>query len=450
MRLKGKIQKKFNPALISFILTAFLGTFFIGGLFGSKNWQPFAYFKKGYHDMKVLIREINQKRPLLLLPKFYQEKGVVSYNASKVSPGLTLLQGTMPGGTQLSLIDMDGKEVRRWPVDFFELWPNPQHLINESIPKTPFNYHTQGVELLEDGSVIFNIGDKGTAKLDKCGKLLWTIDRMTHHSVTRTDDGGFWIPAHRDISEIPEQYLFRGLSKESLRRGTKADKQHEYENLILRVNANGKVLREFSILKSLIDGGFESELYDTTKIKETDPTHVNDIEVVTQALADKLSNVSIGDILVSIRQAHMLVIMDQHTGEIKWRYRGRWVRQHDPDITAEGNIIVFNNGHEEFSFNRPKGSSLIMFDPNENTEKVIYPVEGMPPFYTDVLGEHQLLENGNNLITESRRGRVFEVTNKGEIVWDYILPYDKSHASLIAIARRFPPNYFNVTDWSCP
>ena len=121
MALNWKVMKKLSPALLFFIVTAFLGTFLIGGLFGSHNWQPIAYLKQGFRDMKVLISEINEKRPDLLLTKHYQEKGVVSYNANKVSPGLTLLQGTMPGGPQLSLVDMDGKVVRRWLVDFFEL-----------------------------------------------------------------------------------------------------------------------------------------------------------------------------------------------------------------------------------------------------------------------------------------------------------------------------------------
>ena len=61
-----------------------------------------------------------------------------------------------------------------------------------------------------------------------------------------------------------------------------------YENLVLRVDENGRPVREFSILKSLIDAGFESVLYDTTMIKKTDPTHINDIEVVTGPLAGKL------------------------------------------------------------------------------------------------------------------------------------------------------------------
>ena len=449
MTLNRKMRKRLNPALLSFYAATFVLIFFIGGLFGSKNWPPFAFLKQGFHDLEVLFREIRQKRPVMLAPKYYQEKGVVIHNARKVFHGLTLLQGTLPGGTQLRLIDMDGNEVRRWPVDFFSLWPDPQHLLDQKIPKTSFNYHTQGVELLEDGSVIFNVGDKGTAKLDKCGNLMWTIDRMTHHSVTRTDDGGFWIPAHRNIAEIPAQHLFRGVTRESLTRGA-ASKFHEYENLILRVDANGNVLREFSILKSLIEGGFESVLHDVTMIRKTDPTHINDVEVVTQALADKLSNVSVGDILVSIRQAHMLVIMDQHSGKIKWNARGGWVLQHDPDITVEGNIVVFNNGRPEFSFGRPSGSNLMILEPKNNARTVIYPREGMPPFYSDILGEQQQLDNGNFLITESRRGRVFEITKQGDVVWDYILPYDESHASLIAISRRFPKGYFKVMDWDCP
>ena len=146
----------------------------------------------------------------------------------------------------------------------------------------------------------------------------------------------------------------------------------------------------------------------------------------------------------------MLVILDQYTGSIKWSYRGNWIRQHDPDVMPDGNILVFNNGYEEFNFNRRKGSNLIMLDPLDNTTKIIYPNAGQQLFYADILGEQQKLPNGNYLITESRRGRVFEVTPEGRTVWNYVLPYDETHAALIAIARRFPADYFTVRDWNCP
>ncbi len=44
-------------------------------------------------------------------------------------------------------------------------------------------------------------------------------------------------------------------------------------------------------------------------------------------------------------------------------------------------------------------------------------------FYTDHSGTAQRLPDGNTLITETSRGRAFEVTPEGEIVWEFLSPH---------------------------
>jgi hypothetical protein len=36
----------------------------------------------------------------------------------------------------------------------------------------------------------------------------------------------------------------------------------------------------------------------------------------------------------------------------------------------------------------------------------------------------QRLPNGNTLITEGMHGRIFQVTPSGEVVWEYLTPYE--------------------------
>ena len=54
-----------------------------------------------------------------------------------------------------------------------------------------------------------------------------------------------------------------------------------------------------------------------------------------------------------------------------------------------------------------------------------------PPqsFYSALLAGAERLPNGNTLICESMKGRVFEVTPEGEIVWQYINPFYAPHRS---------------------
>jgi hypothetical protein len=47
-------------------------------------------------------------------------------------------------------------------------------------------------------------------------------------------------------------------------------------------------------------------------------------------------------------------------------------------------------------------------------------------------------------------GRVFEINSKEEIVWEFINKYDDRSAAVVTQAIRYPNNYFQVTDWTCP
>jgi len=49
--------------------------------------------------------------------------------------------------------------------------------------------------------------------------------------------------------------------------------------------------------------------------------------------------------------------------------------------------------------------------------------------------------NGNLLITESNKGRSFEINRRGEIVWEYFNYVDDGLVGWISIVRRLPPEY---------
>lgn len=56
------------------------------------------------------------------------------------------------------------------------------------------------------------------------------------------------------------------------------------------------------------------------------------------------------------------------------------------------------------------------------------------------------MPNGNTLITESGKSRIFEVTPQGEVVWDFYNPYidmeNKRRAVIYRMARiTDPQNY---------
>jgi len=418
--------------------------FIIGGFFATKNYPPFNLLKQGYKDAITLIKELTQTRNDMLLKHAYEGDGVTKHDTEQSYKGLTLMQGIFPGGLQVKLIDMDGTLLQTWPLDYFKIWPDPSHLTEVKRPKSYFDHHSQGILALPDGSIIVNFGYLGTAKLDKCGEVIWTVDRMTRHFVTPTSDGNYWIGANREIDDIDEELLFFGIERSWLKQTLQ-----RYENTMLLVTPEGKILKEVSLLQAFYDAGLEGHIFDSFTIAKDDPTHHNNIEEVTQALADKIDGVNKGDWLVSLRNMNMLGILDKETFAIKWTYSGAWVRQHDPDITPEGNIIVFNNSRDEYGFNRVQGSSLTEVDPATLKTRIVYPQKGQPGFYTEIFGTHQALPNGNIFISEGLSGRVFEINKQGDIVWEFVSRYDDEYASIVEEAYRLDSDFFNVKDWSC-
>jgi hypothetical protein len=437
--------RRLDPARLAFFAAGAFWMFVLGGLFATKGWQPYQILEDGFRAARILVKEQLQTGPELLEPRRIAGQGVIRHDP-RAHDGLTLMEGWFATGPEVRLVAMTGEVVHRWPLDFFKIWPDPTHVVpKKNIPAGRFNYHTQGIWAFPDGAVVVNFAEIGTAKLDRCGAVLWTLDRMTHHAITPNPDGSFWIPAKGDVRRVPDALLLPDVSRQEL-----LESNGWYEDRLLRVGADGAVLEEISVLQELFEGGLERQLYDVSLFSDLDPTHVNDVEVVTPALAARVDGVAAGDLLISIRQMHMLAILDRVTGRIKWRHAGPWVRQHDPDITDRGTIEVFDNGLPELNLDGPRGSSLIALDPATRETETLYPHPGQYGFHTAIMGTHQRLSNGNRLITESLAGRVFEIDPRGDIVWELVQAYDDARAALIPSAIRYDRDYFDVPNWRCP
>ncbi len=72
-----------------------------------------------------------------------------------------------------------------------------------------------------------------------------------------------------------------------------------------------------------------------------------------------------------------------------------------------------------------------MLEVDPVTDEIRWEYNGDPPeaFFSALRGGCQRLPNGNTLITESDRGRVFEITPEGEVVWEFYNPVTRSGGS---------------------
>lgn len=64
---------------------------------------------------------------------------------------------------------------------------------------------------------------------------------------------------------------------------------------------------------------------------------------------------------------------------------------------------------------------LLKINPQDNSFETVYPLSDDQTFYTQTGGKHQLLDNGNRLITEAHGGRIFEIDPEGRLVWNWII-----------------------------
>ena len=281
--------------------------------------------------------------------------------------------------------------------------------------------HLHGAHLYSDGSILASFEFRALAKLDRCSRPVWLLQRVTHHAILPLPDGSFWTLSHDKKRDRP--YLGKG----------------HHEDSILHVSAKGEVLEEINIIDAILKGGYENILLQgepwQPENQSVDPLHTNDIELVTKELAQRIPQVQAGDLLVSLQRPGALAIIGRKNKAVVWSMVGPFLRQHDPDILDDGTLLVFDNRTETTQgtpvrwLEEPQVwgySRILRLDPA--TQQVLWSFEGSRafPFYTSMQGKQQPLANGNILVSDPEGGRAFEISpaHGNRIVWEYVNTID--------------------------
>jgi hypothetical protein len=178
-------------------------------------------------------------------------------------------------------------------------------------------------------------------------------------------------------------------------------------DVVKEITSEGVLVREW---KSFDHLSFDEDLICPLE-SHKEWTHANSFEVMRN-----------GDWLISFRLTSTLVIVDGKSGEIKWRWGPEQLsHQHNAQELANGNILVFDNGcHRKRG---PSFSRILEINPETRETVWSYFNPTMVAFYSFMVSGCQRLTNGNTLITEGASGRLFEVTQDHEVVWEYISPW---------------------------
>ena len=334
----------------------------------------------------------------------YPKGGVDAPDPAAAAPGMTLIPHYDGARFVADLIGNDGKVLHSWRTSFSEVFgAKPEH-VQFAAGDSVIAWH--GTHLYPDGSLLLNFEGQlfpfggGLVKLDKDSKVVWKLARNTHHMVVVAEDGTIWVPAvnyrPNGMAELP------GLEP------------WFYEDTILKLSPDGAVLDEISVLLAMRAlPGLVSPRGDSY-----DPTHLNDIELVTPELAAAFPMLQAGDLVVSLRNVSAVAAIDPRTRKAHWAMAGPFRRQHDPDLLPNGHVMLFDNLGGDPACGRTR---ILELDPVTQTTAWSY--DGCTRgerFYSEAWGEQQALPNGNVLITESYAGRVFEVNRAGEIVWSWV------------------------------
>ncbi|MCH8868291.1 MAG: aryl-sulfate sulfotransferase [Chloroflexi bacterium] len=378
---------------------------------------PFSVLDRGFDELRQQVIDPPSKN--FWRPVQYAEKppGARIYDLEQIMPGATLITTFWPEtdwSAGIRLIDVNGKTLNHWEIRPQDIWPESPHDDFAKNTKNIDENYVHGTYLYPDGDIVFNVEYLGLVRMNSCGDILWKLPYRTHHSVERDDTGNFWVSGTKWIESGDERAAdFPGIGLPFT------------EDTMLEVSPEGEILREISLLESVYNGGYKHLFWHYKArggigLGKGDVIHLNDVEVLSDELADQFPLFEAGDILVSSRQLSLIAVLGQD-GEIKWLSTGDFTNQHDPDFEENGWITVFDNRTDIPSPGLDdRASQIRSINPASGEIRDLYPADGNGQFYTSLAGKHQKLANGNRLITEAGAGRVFEISPEGETVWEWI------------------------------
>ena len=93
------------------------------------------------------------------------------------------------------------------------------------------------------------------------------------------------------------------------------------------------------------------------KNRKGDIFHTNTIEILEGRISRQFPAFAKGRALISLRVPSVLAVVDLEQKRVVWAQKGDFLRQHDPKILENGNMLFFDN------LGRPDHSRVTEVDP---------------------------------------------------------------------------------------
>jgi hypothetical protein len=320
--------------------------------------------------------------------------GLRALDPCKAFPGFTLF-APITGSGQVYLIDLEGNVVHQWNL------PYPPGAYGYLLPNGNLFYNGKTRENIEGIPWWFKGGIMLEA--DPSGNIVWEYRHPDHHhDARRLANGNTIVLATEPVPQALAAKVKGGLPGSELPGGG------ILADVVYEVTPSGAIVWTWHAYEHLDP---ETDVL-TAHDKREEWTHANSVGELADA-----------NLILSFRNLSTVVIIDRGTGEIIWRLGCETLaNQHYPHELPNGNVLIFDNG--TYRPNIALNYSRVI-EVDRKTKKIVWEYTDTPlhNFFSPYISGAQRLQNGNTLITEGNYGRLFEVTPKKEVVWEYVNPY---------------------------
>jgi arylsulfotransferase ASST len=338
--------------------------------------------------------------------------GLRGYDPERAFAGFTLFSPLSSSNKTVYLVDMLGNVVHTWTMPY---------------PPGQSGYLTERGTLFYNGQIPneSHVGQapyRGGAALemDWKGRILWEVNHSDHnHDGIRLKNGSVLLICQKPlpVDLVPK---VRGG-----RPGSEYDDGKMDAPYLVEMTISGQIVWEWLSWEHLDPG------------QDMITADQDDRDVWT--VANGVSEMPDGNLLVSFRDISTVVMINRRTGAIYWKLGAPPLAgQHAPHILSNGNLLLFDNGPHRLDHSFPF-SRVLEIDPATKAIVWKYQEARVSDFFSPRISNAQRLPNGNTFINEGWFGRFFEVTREGAIVWEYVNPYFGARQQLMinAVQRAY-------------
>ena len=313
--------------------------------------------------------------------------GLLYEDTDRASAGYLLIAPVE--GDAVFLLDPAGQVAHCWQTgggmtNWSYLLPNGHLFTNERCAEP------KGVSLTVSGRMV---------EYDAAGQIVWTHeDPYQHHDARRLADGAVYA-AFTEFTEAEKAAVKGGAPWADIEGGP-------FGEVIRQVDETGRTVWEWH--------------FSSMGMAEF-PLHANAARW-SYGHTNTVCPLKDGRYLICSKTMNMLFIVNPATDQVEWRYQNQEMGgPHDAQMLDNGHILIFANGLYAQDLHH---SQIWQIDPASNEIVWRYKAkDNMTSFFSPHMGGVQRLPNGNTLICEGSKGCIFEVTDEGDIVREFVSPH---------------------------